>query len=93
MQVFGTESHDFISDMCDELTVRLVNGKSAGAFHGRNAKLRHGENLQAMPLKSNCGVSASRPRRGIDGHAAREQVPANGVNRFADGYRENHNKL
>ena len=45
MQVFGTEPHDFISAMYGELTVRFVNGKAADAFHGRNAKLRHNENV------------------------------------------------
>jgi hypothetical protein len=45
MQMFGTEPHDFISDMYGELTVRLVNGKSADSFHGLNAKLRHDENV------------------------------------------------
>jgi hypothetical protein len=44
MQAFGTEAHDFIGAMYGELTVRLIKGKSAGSFHGRNAKLRQGVN-------------------------------------------------
>lgn len=40
LQLFGTETHDFISAMYGELTVRLVNGRAAGSFHGLNAKLR-----------------------------------------------------
>jgi hypothetical protein len=43
-QAFGTESHDFISAMYGELTVRLVNGRARDSFQGRNAKLRHDAN-------------------------------------------------
>lgn len=45
LQLFGTESHDFICAMYGELTVRLINGRSAPSFHGRNAKLRHDSNV------------------------------------------------
>jgi hypothetical protein len=45
MQMFGTESHDFISAMYGELTVRLIEGKATGSFHGRNAKMRRDENV------------------------------------------------
>jgi hypothetical protein len=31
--------------MYGELTVRLVKGKATDSFHGRNAKLRHDENV------------------------------------------------
>jgi hypothetical protein len=44
-QAFGTEEHDFVCAMYGELTVRLVNRRSSGSFHGRNAKLRRDANV------------------------------------------------
>jgi hypothetical protein len=39
-QSFGTEPHDFIAAMYGEHTVRIVQGRVAGSYHGRNASLR-----------------------------------------------------
>lgn len=39
-QSFGTEPHDFIAAMYGEHTVRIVEGRVAESYHGRNATLR-----------------------------------------------------
>jgi len=39
-QAYGTEPHDFISAMYGEWTVRVVQGRIANAYHGRNATFR-----------------------------------------------------
>ena len=39
-QSFGTEPHDFICAMYGERVVHLIEGKSAGSYHGRNASFR-----------------------------------------------------
>ena len=44
MQLFGTETHDFICAMYGELTVRLREGRLTDSFHGRNSLLRRGIN-------------------------------------------------
>jgi len=43
-QAFGTENHDFVCAMYGEWTVRLVDGRVADSFHGRNAMLREDVN-------------------------------------------------
>ncbi len=44
LQMFGTETHDFLCAMYGELTVRIANGQVRESFHGRNAKLRNDAN-------------------------------------------------
>lgn len=40
LQLFGTETHDFVCAMYGELTVRLKDGCLEDSFHGRNSSLR-----------------------------------------------------
>ena len=44
MQLFGTETHDFISAMYGEMAVRLKGNKIKDSFYGRNSSLREGHN-------------------------------------------------
>ena len=44
MQLFGTESHDFVSAMYGEMTVRLKGTQITDSFYGRNSLLREGHN-------------------------------------------------
>ena len=50
MQLFGTETHDFLAAMYGEMTIRLVARNVADSFHGRNSKLRpeHNSSFSAV---------------------------------------------
>jgi hypothetical protein len=44
MQLFGTETHDFIAAMYGEMTVVLKNNEIKDSYYGRNSLLREGHN-------------------------------------------------
>lgn len=44
MQLFGTETRDFVCAMYGELTVRLKEGRLEDSFYGRNSSLRSNMN-------------------------------------------------
>ncbi len=43
-QSFGTERHDFLAAMYGEPTIRLIEGKVAGSFHGKRSELQSAKN-------------------------------------------------
>ena len=75
LQMFGTETHDFICAMYGELTVRIVDGQLGESFHGRNASLRSDANTSFSGVGHLKRVSAGAEVRVFENVYAAHSLP------------------